>query len=684
MAGANKPPLLELFIFETLNMVEQLEQLILNNEKSSSLEQSVNEAFRIMHTIKGSAAMMLFDNISTVAHAVEDVFYFVRETKPREVNYSELADNVLSVLDFIKGEVDKIQQDQEPDGDPEGIINIINSFLTTLKEGSEGIGVSPGLEQPTEEAAAPPKFYISPKTEDIEEKTGYEAVAYFDDDCGMEDVRAFTLIHSLSDIAAEVTCWPADILENSDSCEIIKQDGFKVRFKSDQPEAEIRNVLEQTMFLKSLTLMPVAEGEFTPMPKRKVINLEDDSSECSEQIAAKQQVCEKEGTSTVPQQSFISVHVGKMDELLDIVGELVISEAMVTRHPELRGLPLDGFYKAARQLRKIINELQDVVMSVRMVPLAMTFQKMNRVVRDMNRKLGKNVTLEIVGEATEVDKNIIEHISDPIMHIIRNSLDHGIESSEERIAHGKNREGKVSLEAKSAGRDVWITIKDDGKGLDKHKILEKARERGLLSKSEGEMSDKEIYSLIFLPGFSTKEQVTEFSGRGVGMDVVTQNVKTIGGSVTVDSVPGEGTEICIKIPLTLAIVDGMIVKVGEGNYTIPTTAIKESFRVTDSEVIRDTDNHEMLMVRGNCYPVIRLSERYGIKTKVTRFEEGIIIMVEDGSKSACLFVDSLLGEQQVVVKNLPGYIKKVQGLAGCTLLGDGSISLILDVAGLID
>ncbi|MBP2661638.1 MAG: chemotaxis protein histidine kinase-like protein, partial [Firmicutes bacterium] len=233
----------------------------------------------------------------------------------------------------------------------------------------------------------------------------------------------------------------------------------------------------------------------------------------------------------------ISVNVAKLDTLMDLVGELVVAEAMVIQNPDLRGLSLNNFAKAVRQLEKITGEMQDIVMSIRMLPLAATFQKMNRIIRDMCKKLGKEVQLELVGEETEVDKNIIEHISDPLMHIIRNAVDHGIESGEERIAAGKPANGKVTLEAKHDGSDVVILIKDDGRGLNRDKILKRARDNGLLHKPENEMTDKEIYSFIFAPGFSTNDKVTEFSGRGVGMDVVTKNITSIGGMVGVDSIP---------------------------------------------------------------------------------------------------------------------------------------------------
>jgi two-component system chemotaxis sensor kinase CheA len=369
---------------------------------------------------------------------------------------------------------------------------------------------------------------------------------------------------------------------------------------------------------------------------------------------------------------------------MDLVGEIVISEAMVVQNPELMGLELNSFNKAARQLQKITLDLQDVVMSIRMVPLSTVFQKMNRLVRDMCKKTGKSVKLEIIGEGTEVDKNIIEHISDPLMHLIRNSIDHGIEEELVRNEMGKPKEGKVVLEAKNAGGDVWIIVKDDGQGLEKEKILKKAREKGLLKKQENEYTDKEIYSFIFLPGFSTNEEVTEFSGRGVGMDVVTKNIEKVGGMVAVDSKLGEGTTLSIKIPLTLAIIDGMMIKVGDSSYTVPLTSIKESFRVKNEEITVDAEGNELIMVRGKCFPIIRIYKRYSVKTKVINIYDGIIMMVENNGNTVCLFADELIGQQQVVVKSLPKYIKKIKGIAGCTLLGDGSISLILDVPGLVN
>ncbi|MCX7774053.1 MAG: chemotaxis protein CheA, partial [Clostridia bacterium] len=381
-------------------------------------------------------------------------------------------------------------------------------------------------------------------------------------------------------------------------------------------------------------------------------------------------------------QNIISVNVSKLDKLMDLIGELVITEAMVTQNPDLKGLQLDNFVKSARQLRKITSEIQDMVMAVRMVPLSTTFHKMLRLVRDMGKKLNKNIQLVMSGEETEVDKNIIEHISDPLMHLIRNAADHGIESNEERLKSGKPEQGTITLEAKNAGNEVHVLVKDDGRGLNKEKILKKARQNGLIEEN-AELSEKEIYNLIFLPGFSTKEDISEFSGRGVGMDVVTSNIKQIGGNVLIESTPGKGTIITIRIPLTMAIIDGMNIKVGQARYTLPTTAIKESFRPKERDVLVDPDGNEMIMVRGQCFPIVRLHRIFKVDTSIEKFTEGIVIMVEQEEKCLCLFTDGLIGQQQVVVKALPQYIKKVQnikGIAGCTLLGDGNISLILDLS----
>ncbi|ROR27324.1 two-component system chemotaxis sensor kinase CheA [Mobilisporobacter senegalensis] len=662
-------PMLEVFLFESAQLIEQLELDILSSDnKKCYTEAAINEIFRIMHTIKGSSAMMMFHEISGLAHSIEDLFYYLREDKPECIDCSALSDLILEGIDFIKIELEKIRNENEADGKATSLIEEIKKFLSSLKKENSS------------------KNSIKTKQQPDSGEKQYRATIYFEDGCEMENIRGYTIIHNLNDLAKEIYHIPKDLIEDEDSIELIRRDGFIIYLKTELSYEKMFEFFNQTVFLKDLELIQLEkDDEFLPV--QSVEKVERNVQLLSEERSnAKERINDKEIQSN-SHQSIISVNVAKLDKLMDLVGEMVIAEAMVIQNPDLKGLELNDFYKATAQLSKITSEIQDMVMSVRMVPLSTTFHKMNRIVRDMCKRLEKKVELKIIGEETEVDKNIIEHISDPLMHLVRNAIDHGIESVKEREKKGKTKSGVLTLEAKNSGSDVLIIVKDDGKGLRKEKILKKARENNLLYKKEEDMSDREIFNLILLPGFSTKEKVTEFSGRGVGMDVVSKNIETIGGTLTVESGVDQGTTITLKLPLTLAIIDGMNIKVGESIYTIPTISIRESFRPREEDIIIDPDHNEMLMVRGQCYPILRIHKMHKIDTKVTRFTDGIIIMVEQDDKILCIFADELIGQQQVVVKGLPEYIrnfKKIKGLAGCTLLGDGRISLILDIAGILN
>jgi two-component system chemotaxis sensor kinase CheA len=381
----------------------------------------------------------------------------------------------------------------------------------------------------------------------------------------------------------------------------------------------------------------------------------------------------------------VRVDVQKLNSLLDLVGELVISEAMVAQNPDLKGIgvPLDRFEKSVRQLDKITRDLQGIVTSIRMIPLSGTFRRMIRLVRDLAQKANKKVDLEIIGEETEMDKTIIEIINDPLIHIIRNAIDHGLESPEEREVNGKSGIGRVILEAKYVGSEVWISIQDDGRGLNREKILKKASEKGLIQDDGSGLQDDEIWQMIFLPGFSTADKVTDVSGRGVGMDVVRRNIENIHGKIDLSSERGKGTTIVLRIPLTLAIIDGMLVRVGHARYTIPIVDIRESWQPYEESITRLPDGQEIINNRGKLYPIVRLHKLFHVPSSYQKLSEGIIILAENGGKPVCLFVDEMLGQQQIVIKGLPSYIGDMPYVSGCTILGDGDISLIIDVAGII-
>jgi len=675
-------PMLEMFIFETNQNLEQLEQITMNSEKNGTFSKDeINDIFRIMHTIKGSSAMMLVNEVATLAHSIEDIFFYMRENKPENVECSTLTDIILESADFIKEEISKLEAGKQANASASVLSESTKAFLTELKTSNGDIV----QEKTSKNSIKNQQYYIgAEKTSEIEEVLNvFYAVIKYQEDCEMENIRAYTVVNSMQDIVKEMHYLPEDILDDDNTVCEIRNNGFKMWFTTVKNYKDITKLLDNTIFLKSLDVKQLAsvnECEYWPTKKEVVKEVILDEIPIKPILATKKTECHD------VHQTMISVNVEKLDVLMDLVGELVIAEAMVTQNPELAGLELKNFHKASRQLKKISSELQDGVMSIRMVPLSGTFQKMNRIVRDMSKKLNKQVELVLIGEETEVDKNVIEHISDPLMHLIRNSLDHGIEIPEMRVKNGKNPIGKITLEAKNAGNEVVINIVDDGQGLNRDKILERARENNLIYKSEADLTDKEIYAFIFAPGFSTKEKVTEFSGRGVGMDVVMKNINAVGGTILVNSEPGKGSMITLKIPLTLAIIAGMTVKVGNASYTIPIVSIRESFRPAEQNLIYDPDGSEMIMVRGQCYPIIRLHKIYNINTEVTDFTKGIIIMVETEKMTIGVFADQLIGQQQIVVKPVPVYIKNISniaGVTGCTLLGDGSISLILDAVGLI-
>jgi len=638
-----------------------------------------------MHTIKGSSAMMMFDNIAGVAHSIEDLFYYLREESPKGVDYSRLSDHVLNGADFTKEELAKIQEGKKADGDGSALSQAIEAFLREIKGGG-----TPATTPVAQQVAA--VVESTNKTTTVGDGMHrYKAKIFFQDGCEMENIRAYTLVHNLQDLAQNITHDPADVIDE-DTIPIIRQKGFSLEFSSPYDFTHVTNHIGQTVYLRDYILEEVGEATGTVAPSSTPVETVKNEAPPIATTPPPSEVTGTGGTTPddtkkvqgQPSQQMINVSVNKLDALMNLMGELVISEAMVTQNSELEGLQLDSFNKEARQLQQIISNLHQTVITMRMVPLSNTFFKMNRIVRDMCRQLDKDVQLVLSGEETEVDKNIIEHISDPIMHIIRNSIDHGVEFPAEREERGKPQKARVLLEAKNSGGDVLIIIKDDGRGINTEKVLKKAKENGLLNKPESEYTEKEIQQFIFLPGFSTNDQVTNFSGRGVGMDVVISNLEVVGGTALVDSVPGEGTTFTLKIPLTLAIIEGMSVLVAGAQYTIPIVHIVKSFKAKPEKLFKDPNGNEMVTERDEIYNIVRLHEVFNIEGAITNIEEGTLIMLENGDQFVCLLVDALIGQQQAVVKSMPKYFKKVRGLAGCTLLGNGDISLIIDVAGFFD
>jgi two-component system, chemotaxis family, sensor kinase CheA len=379
----------------------------------------------------------------------------------------------------------------------------------------------------------------------------------------------------------------------------------------------------------------------------------------------------------------IRVDTDKLDSIINLVGELLITQSMLSTFAEgLDPGKLDTLRKGLSQLARNTRELQESVMQIRMLPISFAFNRFPRLVHDLSRKLGKTVEIKLTGENTELDKTILEKISDPLVHLVRNSLDHGLETPEQRTASGKSPNGTIELSAFHEGGSIIIEVRDDGAGLNKRKILQKARERGLVAPDQ-ELTDDQIDNLIFMPSFSTADQISDVSGRGVGMDVVRRNINDLGGHVQIFSKEGSGSTVRIQLPLTLAILDGQLVRVGKEIYIISLLAIVETIQVSQDRLSTLLGSSEIFRLRDEYLPVIKLSEMFGIEPDAGTAEQGLLVVVEADNKRVCVLVDDLLAQQQVVIKSLESNFKPVPGIAGATILGDGAVALIIDVRDLI-
>ncbi len=385
-----------------------------------------------------------------------------------------------------------------------------------------------------------------------------------------------------------------------------------------------------------------------------------------------------------PDSGSIRVSVEKIDELMNTVGELVITQSMLSQlGAAIEGPEAQKLRAGLAQLERNMRELQESVMRVRMLPINVVFSRFPRMVRDLAQRLGKQIELRLTGEQTELDKTVLEKIGDPLVHLVRNSIDHGIELPDARAAAGKPPIGVVHMDACHRGGNIAVEVRDDGAGLDRNRILAKARERGLVA-SQDVLTDEQIYELVFVPGFSTSDQATDVSGRGVGMDVVRRNVMELGGQIELRSEPGIGSKCTITLPLTLAIVEGQSVAVGSETYIIPLISMVESMQLRSSSVSRVAGRGEVFLFRGYYLPIVRLHELFGVEPRNRDLDEGLVVVAEGESHQRIgLFVDDLLSQQQVVIKSLEANYGYVEGVSGATILGDGSVALILDIAAII-
>ncbi len=731
------------FVTESRDMIEQLEPAIIELGQNSDPE-TMNAIFRLFHSMKGSAGFLEFDHLTRVAHAAESLLDLIRnneiELLPEHVTlFCAACDFSKDALDAVEANCSDDAMSADADQISEQLHQAINGPATPEEE-SEVItadvspppaDIAPELVFPEMEITDEMRNSFVQESNELLQNAEQGLLAWgehpedsdsigdifrnihsFKGNCGFFGFGHLEkLSHQMENVLDRVKSGSRLAVDNPSEQLLATLDLLQQGLNniSDGKEDFIDDLDSHLDDLKNLMAplagdllaeegvdklaissaveiqrKPVGEilmqqGSASPDQVAKALKRQQESSEEAKSRA------KPVARSKVPaKRQDIRVELGKLDNLINLIGEMVIAENMLIHNPDLKGLELENFGKAAQHMSKLVRELQEMAMSIRMIPVSGLFRRMIRLVHDISVKAGKKVDLQLIGEETEIDKTVIETITDPLVHLLRNSLDHGLETPGERVANGKTEKGTVRLSARHEEGEVWVTIEDDGRGLNREKILEKAISKGLIEGDGSDLTEKQINNMIFAPGFSTAAQVTDISGRGVGMDVVKRNLEKIKGKIDITSKFGQGTRINLRIPLTLAIIDGMMVRVGPTTCIVPTLSILEAYRPEMEQITVTPDGDELARVREHFFPIVRLHQVLGKKPDSERLCDGILIVLEYQENRFCLFVDEILGQQQTVIKGLSDFIGTVPGVSGCTILGDGGVSLILDVGTLVE
>lgn len=694
----------QVFFEESYEGLDVMESALLNLQPDNVDSETINEIFRAAHSIKGGSGTFGFNDVASFTHVVETLLDEIR-SETRSIT-SETVDLFLKSVDCIRR---MIQQHDagEPCEIPEA---------QELKSLFENI-LSSGQPSQVDETAAIDPESITTEGKSNTAQQGWKI--YFKPEIdvlrtGNDPLRMFRELESLGAlrVSADVSELPLISSIDPEACYL----AWSLELEGDVPKSAVEEVFEWVVDESELTISPLTgddETSVTEVAADSIVENSDkeadspgDAPEPVDKVAQQQNNSVTEASSSVDKASqdtsaapaamtvdkkdkskvevsSIRVGIDKVDDLINMVGELVITQSMLGELGldfTIESLPrlLEGI----EQLSQNTRELQESVMRIRMLPISFTFSRFPRLVHDLSRTMGKKIELKLLGEQTELDKTVMERIGDPLVHLVRNSLDHGIETPEERINAGKPETGTITLNAFHQSGNIVIQIIDDGAGLNKPKILEKAKQNGLVA--EGDMlSDDQIHDLIFRPGFSTADQISDISGRGVGMDVVRRNINELNGSVEVDSTEGEGSVFTIRLPLTLAILDGQLIRVGKHIYILPLISIVESIQSFQGMLHRVVGGCDLLRLRDEYVPIIQLSSIFNIASDAKEMDDGLLVVVEGDNMKVAILIDDLEAQQQVVIKSLEENYKKVDGVSGATILGDGTVSLILDIAGLI-
>ncbi|MDZ7750313.1 MAG: chemotaxis protein CheA [Gammaproteobacteria bacterium] len=669
----------EAFFEEAAEGLELLESGLLALVEGNQDEGQINDIFRAAHSIKGGSGMFGFTEITNLTHVMETMLDEMR-AGDRQAGREDV-DLLLKATDCVSAMIDAPRSGNPVDcAEAEDMRARLEARLA-VAPGAMPAALPAGDAVEVVEAAG------ESARGDWRIRFGPTAAMYAE---GHDPLRIMRELASLGEAEVSVDAAHVPPLEDFDPAgaylcwEIILKDG-PGRRELEEVFAWVKDSCELTIESEheaGTTARPVA-----PAPDNVVAmpGAAPESAAPAPTAPAPAAVASgaDNGAPATRESSSIRVSTDKVDTLINMVGELVITQSMLGQfNEEFELVQFERLKDGLAQLERNTRELQESVMRIRMMPIKASFSRFPRLVRDLSQGLGKSVRLELVGEHTELDKTVLEKIGDPLVHLVRNSLDHGIESAEERRAKGKDPTGVLRLKASHQGGNIVIEVSDDGAGLNTRRILDKAIEKGIVS-AQDELSDEQVADLIFQPGFSTAAQVSDVSGRGVGMDVVRRNINDLNGTVDVKTVPGEGSTFTIRLPLTLAILDGQLIRVGEQIYVIPLISIVESLLVNPGQIKSIGADFELYRLRDNYVPVARLHSIFGVDAANADLKKGLLVIVESNDGRLGLMVDDLLGQQQVVIKSLESNFKRVSGISGATILGDGSVALILDISGLV-
>ncbi|NNJ96652.1 MAG: chemotaxis protein CheA [Gammaproteobacteria bacterium] len=702
----------DVFFEECSEGLDVMESGLLELDHTTDSE-DINAIFRAAHSIKGGSASFGFMEISSFTHVMETLLDEIRDGR-RDITRDGI-DLLLASVDVLRGMVAAARDEQAYD---QPVIDEVHQKLESMLVTQTKVDT--GIAEQKEDTAS--------ETVQICEKANVPREAdqritswsiNFKPDAsllraGNEPSRIFRELMRLGELTveADVSAIPPLSEIDPENCYI----GWSLSLETSASREEIEELFSWVADESDLEIacaatrqkLPDTDVEPGTGKQAPIVSAETPGEVLVEASAdvtpnVQDQPAEKANTSQVTkvaeatknksvssgsgkESGSIRVAIDKVDELINLVGELVITQSMLSQTGVDLANSEAGHFDKLRdgltQLERNTRELQESVLQIRMLPISFSFSRFPRLVRDLSSKIGKQVELTMTGEQTEVDKTVLEKIGDPLIHLVRNSLDHGIETPEVRKAAGKPETGRLELLAYHEGGDIIIKVIDDGAGLNRENIITKAMEKGLIGETE-DLTDERVYNLIFAPGFSTAEQVSDVSGRGVGMDVVRRNVRDLGGNVSINSNDGAGSTVTIRLPLTLAILDGQLARIGEETYIISLVSIVETLQMQKESISSFTGQSELYRLRDEYIPIIRLSELFGTKSGKKNLEDGLLIVVEADGQHHGLFVDELLGQQQVVIKSLESNFTHIQGIAGATILGDGKVALIIDIPGLI-